>query len=683
MTDTDKKVGGRLKYFLHEWSQITTDPYVLELVSGVKLTFNHDTSLTSRVTEPYSMKTEELIVVDDELDKLIEKGVIEEVSQSAVKYMSNIFLRPKKNGTYRLILNLKGLNEGIAYNKFKMETLDSIIKLMQQGCYMASLDLSDAYYTVPIDEEYRGYLCFPWVNQKGDKRIFAYKCLANGLSSAPRDFTKLLKPPLACLRVQGVTIAAYIDDTYIQGKTADECRKHVDLSGGLFERLGFLLNHEKSVFTPTQELQMLGFVLNSVHMTVKPNAEKREKIFHMCVATRGTDKCKIRALARVIGHLVACFPGVQYGKLHYRNMEMEKSRALAHHKGDFNKDMRLSKDVHAELDWWLSNIHSASRKIDHGRPVAVLRTDASLIGWGATMDGRVTGGRWTTAEAREHINYLELMAAFFGLKCLCSKMHDTHIRIELDNSTAVCYINEMGGTKSIKCNQVAQKLWEWCIDRDIWVSAGHIPGVSNVTADRASRNFNDRTEWKLDSRIFHAMLNDLGVSPDIDLFASRLNFQIQKYVSWQPDPDAICSDAFSLTWSDFSVYLFPPFCLINRCVQKVIADKARGVIITPLWPTQSWFTPLMHILTHPPLLLPIKCVTMPGKKDVVPPKHLRLIACRISGIDSDNKDFQQKLQPSLQPVGNQVLRNSTITSLASGRSIVVNNRSMRLKSLCL
>ena len=57
-----------------------------------------------------------------------------------------------------------------------------------------------------------------------------------------------------------------------------------------------------------------------------------------------------------------------------------------------------------------------NRNIDHGRQVAVLRTDASKIGWGATMNGSVTGGRWTQNETKEHINYLELVAAFFGLK---------------------------------------------------------------------------------------------------------------------------------------------------------------------------------------------------------------------------------------------------------------------------
>ena len=58
-------------------------------------------------------------------------------------YLSNVFLRPKKDGSYRLILNLKDLNEYIVYKK--LETLDSIVKLIRPGCCMCSLDLSDAY----------------------------------------------------------------------------------------------------------------------------------------------------------------------------------------------------------------------------------------------------------------------------------------------------------------------------------------------------------------------------------------------------------------------------------------------------------------------------------------------------------------------------------------------------------
>ena len=54
------------------------------------------------------------------------------------------------------------------------------------------------------------------------------------------------------------------------------------------------------------------------------------------------------------------------------------------------------------------------------------------------------GGGWTPSEAEYHINILELLAAFFALKCFCSHMNNCHIQIQIDNITALAYINNMG-----------------------------------------------------------------------------------------------------------------------------------------------------------------------------------------------------------------------------------------------
>ena len=78
--------------------------------------------------------------------------MIKETTHCEGKFISTISIRPKKDGTYRLILNLKNLNDHVEYHHFNMDTLQSAIRLMKQNCYMASVDLWDAYYSVPIDE---------------------------------------------------------------------------------------------------------------------------------------------------------------------------------------------------------------------------------------------------------------------------------------------------------------------------------------------------------------------------------------------------------------------------------------------------------------------------------------------------------------------------------------------------
>ena len=79
----------------------------------------------------------------------------------------------------------------------------------------------------------------------------------------------------------------------------------------------------------------------------------------------------------------------------------------------------------------------------------VLTTDASKAGWGAVTIDNKTGGRWTPVESELNINALELKSVQFGLKSLCKSKSDVHIRLRIDNVTAVTYINNMGGTSVI------------------------------------------------------------------------------------------------------------------------------------------------------------------------------------------------------------------------------------------
>ena len=103
-----------------------------------------------------------------------------------------VFVRPKKDGNYRMILNLRKLNSFVEYHHFKMDILTTVIKMMRPGCYMASVDLKDAYYTVPIGKEHQKLSKLIW---RG--RMYKFTCFLNGLACAPRVFTKLLKPLFA------------------------------------------------------------------------------------------------------------------------------------------------------------------------------------------------------------------------------------------------------------------------------------------------------------------------------------------------------------------------------------------------------------------------------------------------------------------------------------------------------
>ena len=62
----------------------------------------------------------------------------------------------------RLILNLKELNEFVVYEHFKMDDIKTIINMVTRNCFMVTIDLKDAYYSVAISRLFQKFLKFKW-----------------------------------------------------------------------------------------------------------------------------------------------------------------------------------------------------------------------------------------------------------------------------------------------------------------------------------------------------------------------------------------------------------------------------------------------------------------------------------------------------------------------------------------
>ena len=236
------------------------------------------------------------------------------------------------------------------------------------------------------------------------------------------------------------------------------------------------------------------------------------------------------------------------------------------------------------------------------------------------------------------------MAVYFGIKCFCSNTRGEHIKILCDNITAVAYINNQGGTKT-KCNNIARKIWLWAYHTDNWISAAHLPGAKNVRADKESRSIHDNTEWKLDPELFQKICKEFG-TPDIDLFASRLNKQLDKFMSWKPDPLAVAVDALSETWAGMFTYAFPPFNMISKVLQKMDFEWATGIVVVPYWTTQSWWPKFLNMCSNPPMVLfsraDKQALTHPWRSTDELPK-MTLVAGRICGSVSKGKESRGRV----------------------------------------
>lgn len=662
---------GQLREHVSAWESLTSDSFILDAIKHYHIEFESEVPYQAQEPRHIYSSLSDTEVIDGEISKLLFKGVIERTGHTGNGIVSNVFVRPKKDGTYRMILNLKPLNEFVVYQHFKMDNILTALKLMRPKCFMASVDLKDAYYSVPIALEDRKFLKFEW---KG--AYYQYTCLPNGLACAPRLFTKILKPIYAHLHSVGHVSMGHIDDSFLVGYTRSACELNIQHTVECFDSLGFVIHPEKSVLIPTQELEFLGFLLNSISMTIRLPPSKAAHVKSACENLLSKTKVTIRELAHVIGLLVSSLPGVQFGRLHYRQLEKDKSRALQLCKGNYDGPVTLSNDSRSELQWWVNNITSSFMPITQDKPDFILTTDASKIGWGAVCGDHKTGGCWDLDEQQYHINYLESKAVLLGLKSLCSGTQNKHIRIQSDNTTTVAYLNAMGGIKSLHCNNMAIQIWEWCSQRNIWISASHIPGSTNVEADKESRKINDSTEWSLSMIVYHRLAQLWGPF-QVDLFASRLNFKVPVYVSWRPDPGAMFTNAFFMSWGPYYFYAFPPFSLITLCLQKIEEDQSSGVLLVPLWPTQPWFPVLLRSLVDHPRLLPQPrdLLTQPHSTTPHPlGKTLKLLACQVSGKASSRETFQRQLHPSSCSPGLPTPISSTNHMSHSGSNFVVDGK---------
>ena len=221
-------------------------------------------------------------------------------------------------------------------------------------------------------------------------------------------------------------------------------------------------------------------------------------------------------------------------------------------------------------------------------------------------------------------------------------MTDSHIRIMTDNTTTVSCLNKMG-SKSAVLNDLTCTLWKWCAERKLWLSAAHIPGVANVEVDKLSRDLHLDTERKLNSQLLKEVLTVLETQPTDDLFASRTNTQFPLYVSYLPDPGVYAVDAFSLHWGDLTFYCFPPFSILPRVLRKIREERVTGIVIAPLWKNQAFWPMLMNMLTARPVPLSAReeLLSQPCNENLKHPrrKQLALLICKVSGTDSEVKDF--------------------------------------------
>ena len=581
----DLPVAGRLLQFKNFWFTINSRAWVRDIVSqGYRIPFKTIPKFNSVRVTPISGVYKNVLL--EEVQTLLQKGAIEQIQDRPQEgYFSMYFLVPKKTGDLRPILNLKPINHTIQKSTFKMETLQSVIIAIQPGEWLASIDLKDAYFHIPIHPSHYKFLRFSI-----DGKCYQYKVLPFGLTTSPRVFTKVLAPVMGFLRLKGIHLFPYLDDILVVADSPQQLHMDLQTTLHVLMQAGYIINVKKSSLTPSQDSIFLGArFLTSLNQVCLPTV-KMQNVVALVKVFRVGKFFKARNWLQLLGVLASTICLVHKARLRQRPIQLFLNSVWNRKEKSLNFPIMVTFKVFQHLQWWTKTDNlSLGLPLSPPQPQVVVMTDASLRGWGGAiveLMGQqvqlVCQGTWSPQVSALHINILEMRAVFLTLKHFLSHIVNKTVLVRSDNTTVCSYINKLGGTKSPQLCQEVTELWDWCWSNNVEMTSLHIPGEDNTLADVLSRQPVQAREWSLHYRIVNTLFT-MWDRPVIDLFASTHNKKIANYCSLYPDPNAVTQDAFSINWASFSLgYAFPPIVILHRVLTRVIREGARVILIAPI-----------------------------------------------------------------------------------------------------
>ena len=533
--------------------------------------------------------------MEGEVSSLLEKGAIELASLPSLGFYSRLFVVMKASGSWRPVIDLSLLNLRILKTSFKMETLQSVLLSVRPGDWMVSLDLKDAYLQVPMHPESRKFLRFVAFG-----KVYQFKVLCFGLSTAPQVFTRVMAPVSAFLHQAGIRLHRYLDDWLILASSREQVLLALESVLQLCQELGIVVNWEKSHLIPSQRVEYLRVLFDSVTFRASPVQKRVLKLLSIGEEFLSCERQPASAWLELLGALASLIQLIPGGRLRMRSLQFCLNRSWDF--SDHSLLIRWNTDAQEDLEWWLDqSLLEAGISLHQISPQLELWSDASDVGWGAHLGGELTSGLWSPSEQALSINARELLAVERALLFFAPQVQGSVISLFADNSTAIAYLRNQGGTRSQTLNSIAQRILRSSDSLEVTLAPEFILGRHNVMADALSRpNQVLGSEWSPNIEVFQEFRKRWPVS--IDLFATSLNHFCSLYFSPFHDPSAVATDALLQNWNGWLADAFPPWTLIPAVLKKL--RSSSGVLlmlIAPYWPQRPWFPELLDLVVDGPV----------------------------------------------------------------------------------
>ena len=385
------------------------------------------------------------------------------------------------------------------------------------------------------------------------------------------------------------------------GQTMEEILMSRDTTIFLLQHLGFILNMEKSILNPVQEIEFLGLIVNSVKMTLSLPEQKIKWIQDQCQDLHVKGFVAVLELTKLIGLLASTIQVVLLAQLSISSAATDKCsktqwailRGPVLEQGVKERTTMVDSKFET-LQWWIDNTTSVlcynkNRCLQEGVGCTFSRDTNRR---GGDIRGKGNAHKYFGTESNE----VSFVISQTNENESSSFSNRQHISLDVLTKNGGYWEQETFGPGQ---GYMGLYLEEWD------------PDYSRMSAKLPERG--SRLAVKEPQGQFSVETSSPNISSNLPNkrnfrdrpVASRLSHQLPKYFAWRPDPCSQVTDAMQHPWGSKYLCALPPFSMINKVLNKVKQDKVgKMLLVAPTWQSQTLYSILLSMSLEKPKLLP-------------------------------------------------------------------------------
>lgn len=413
----------------------------------------------------YPIPEKNKLQVREKIETMENLGVIE---KQATQYINPLVAVQKTDGKIRICLDARMINAKMEIDHTQLPTIDQVLSAIGQRKIFTKLDISEAFWQIPLERESQQYTGFLFENQS-----YVFKRMPFGLKTAGTSFTRAIEAAMEKESGLKPNIIIYLDDVLIASENERIHAKHLEKVFKCLQEAGFKLKREKCVLATT-DIKFLGHEISSQY--IKMSEETKDNI---AAFPTPRNKKEIQA-----------FLGLSNWDRRFVSNLANKTRPLEKmlQKNEkfkwTNQAQRAFEDI-KEAFMKADTLALIDPKLNFG-----LDTDASTIGLGARLYqfDEERGQERTTAyasrslrpaETRYTITELEGLALVWALRKWIILLAGRRIKVNTDHKALTFFTS---------CANTSQRIVRWtAFLQEFELDVRHIPGSKNLIADTLSR----------------------------------------------------------------------------------------------------------------------------------------------------------------------------------------------------